>query len=304
MATTTPMVSEALTGFTLYLRAKGRRDETVKSYVASVVAFTDWLALRGRPDDLSLVTRDDFRGFLLSLTERGLKASTARVRYASIRQFFKYLTEDEYLAADPTAGVSPPKVPKKPVPVLTDDELSSLLRDAESGTDFISRRDAAILRVFVSTGARLAEVTGLRLSDLDLDRGRIWFTTTKGDKPREVGIGNKTARSLFRYIQARKANRDAYSEWLWLGRRGRFGSVGIAQMVTARSRSAGIEHHVHPHMLRHTAAHRWLSAGGEEGDAMRIFGWSDRSMLDRYAASTAQERALEAQKRLRLDDRV
>ncbi len=171
-------------------------------------------------------------------------------------------------------------------------------------SDDLGEVTRADIRVFISTGARLGEVEGLRTQDVDLDRGRIWFVTTKGDKPREVGIGNKTSRSLFRYLHARRNHTDADGEWLWLGRRGRFASVGIAQMIGARARSAGIEKHVHPHLLRHTAAHRWLSAGGEEGDAMRIFGWTDRTMMDRYASSTAVERALEAQKRLRLDDRL
>jgi site-specific recombinase XerD len=295
---------EALTGFTLYLRAKGRSPKTVSSYTEAVRALGEWRTEQGREDDLLTLTKPEFRAFIVSITDRGLKPTTARARYASLRQLYKWLAEDGYIETDPTAGVSPPKVPKRPVAVLTDDELRRLLADAEKGTDFAARRDIAILRLFVSTGARLSEVAGLRVEDVDLERGRVFFATTKGDKPREVGIGDKTARAVFRYMQERKRHRDASSPWLWLGNRGRYTSQGIALMVSARARSAGIDKHVHPHMLRHSYAHRHLTAGGEEGDLMRTMGWSDRSMLDRYAAATAEERAIAAQKRLRLDDQL
>ena len=303
MSTTASLsLSDALTGFTLDLRAKGRAAKTVSAYTESVRALARWRTEQGQADDLLSLTRDEFKGFLVSLIDRGLTPATARARYASIRQLYRWLVTDGYLETDPTEGVSPPTLPKTPVPVLTDDELKLLLAEAERGGDFASRRDAAILRTFVSTGARLSEVAGLRLDDVDLDRGLVVFVTTKGDKPRTVGIGNRTSKALFRYLQARRENADAESEWLWLGRNGRFTSQGIAIMVKRRARDAGIERDVHAHMLRHSAAHRWLAGGGEEGDLMRIMGWSDRSMLDRYAAATAQGRALEAQRRLRLDD--
>jgi site-specific recombinase XerD len=296
---------EALTGFTLYLRAKGRSPKTVSSYTEAIRALDVWRTQLGRDDEIATLTKDEFRAFIVSITDRGLKPSTARARYASLRQFYKWLHEDGYIDTDPTAGVSPPKLPKHPVPVLTDDELHRLLADAEHATTFASRRDAAILRLFVSTGARLSEVAGLTVEDVDLERGRVFFATTKGDKPREVGIGDKTARGVFRYAQERKRHRNASSsEWLWLGSRGPFTSQGIALMITRRARSAGIDKHVHAHMLRHSYASRHLTAGGEEGDLMRTMGWSDRSMLDRYGAATAQERAIAAQKRLRLDDRL
>ena len=78
---------------------------------------------------------------------------------------------------------------------------------------------------------------------------------------------------------------------------------GIRQMVRSRGKLAGLPK-LYPHMLRHTYVHDWLSLGGEEGDLMRLAGWSSRQMLDRYAASAQQGRALRAAKRLGLGDRL
>ena len=78
---------------------------------------------------------------------------------------------------------------------------------------------------------------------------------------------------------------------------------GIAQMLERRCAQAGMDK-VHPHQFRHTAAHTWLAAGGSEVSAMRNFGWRSRTMLSRYGASVADERARDEAHRLALGDRL
>ncbi|MET0715261.1 MAG: tyrosine-type recombinase/integrase, partial [Mycetocola sp.] len=204
MTTTTSEIDipALIPSFQRSLRAANRSPRTVQSYTEAAEQLAGYLVRRGMPTVVDSIRREHVEAFIVDLQTR-FKTTTVAVRFRSLQQLFKWMLEEGEITMNPMARMRPPSVDETPPAVLTDDELRALLRVCE-GTGFTERRDAAIIRCFIDTGARLSEIANLRVDDVDLD-GHTFKVIGKGSRTRVVPIGAKTVKALDRYLRVRRS---------------------------------------------------------------------------------------------------
>lgn len=285
------------------LRAENKSPGTIFTYSDGATRYLRWCA----EADLLPMSRAVLNSWIAGLLDAGSSPGTARIRQLAVRRFASWLTAGGEIAADPFPGVKAPRYEPPLVEPLTDAELRALIatcavsdEHARADGALNDRRDEAIIRLMFETAIRSGELVDLRRDDLDLAARLITIRRGKGGRGRVIPVGQATTEALLAYLDHREQHPLAGSPDLWLGNRGQqFGREGLSRALRRRAQRAGIQG-FRPHRLRHTAAHRWLAAGGSESGLMAIAGWTRTDMLIRYTRARASERAANEARRLDL----
>ncbi|MFD1940573.1 tyrosine-type recombinase/integrase [Nonomuraea mangrovi] len=292
-----------ISSWELALRSANKQPITIKLYLRTARLFAAFLEERELPSDAEGVTADEVRAFLVHERERaGLSTSASHHAYLGV--FFNWLiAEEERSTFSPVLKADRPQLKRKAREYLTLAELGALL-DVCKGSDFASRRDTAIIRIFIDNGMRVGGLSGLHLDDVDLRNRRLRIRLKGGDE-HWAPIGAKTAQAIDRYLRVRARLAVAGLPWLWLGiKSGRhLTKSGVQEMLERRGAQAGVEN-VHPHRFRGTSAHEQLAAGAPPDVVRRVLGWKSEAMLRHYTEELAEERAREAHAQFSPSDRL
>lgn len=314
-------IEEAWEDFARSLARRGRSKDTLAIYRQSYESFWRWAEAESLPASPSAVTRQHVNRWTdaqlaAPLMRNGrpvydtdpetgeevprlVQPNTVRIRWQNLRPFFTWWAK-EMDEPNPFAEADTPRLEENPVPVIPLDDIRAILRACD-GRDFTERRDTAIVRFLLDTGARVGELLSMSVDSWDRRQDVVTLTGKTG--VRVVPVSPSTGEALARYKRMRDQHPAAKSQAFWLGKRGALGESSVAQILNKRADQAGVPH-IHPHMFRHTWAHELKAAGAAEGDLMALGGWSTSAMVHRYGKSVAVARAHEAARRVSLGDRL
>jgi integrase/recombinase XerD len=292
-------LTEMLPSWQLWMRSTNKSPNTIDNYTRGVNAFIRWCDTKNIEPTL---TKPAVQAFVADLLDNGAQATTAKTRQYALKAFSKWLAAEGEIDTDQLHGIKLVRLDQKVTPALTDRQINNLIA-ACTGNDLVARRDEALIRFMVETGTRAREVTALKITDINLDSRIAIIHRGKGGKGRTTTFSPQCAAALDRYLRARRRIVLApHVGPLWVGPRASgFGYHSLQKALQRRARQAGIEG-FHLHLFRHTAATRWLRAGGSETGLMAMAGWSTRAMIDRYTGASASERSIQEAEKLNLGD--
>jgi len=271
---------------------KGLSENTLKSYRHDLESYAAWLV--DESQDITSVKRTDLNRYLSFRMRRGLKARSTARSLSCLRALYRYLLREKLIQDDPTLRVENPKLGRPLPDTLTEADVEKLLATPDIETP-LGMRDRTMLEVLYACGLRVSELTGLKLSEINLRQGVIRIVG-KGSKERLVPMGEEAISWLTRYLA--EARNDLLKNNL--GQDVVFPSNrGVAMTrqtfwhrIKELAKKAGIQKKLSPHTLRHAFATHLLNHGADLRVVQLLLGHSDLSTTQIYT-HIAQQRMKE-----------
>jgi len=232
---------------------------------------------------------------LTPVREERLTPCTIRDHVETIKALFTWLSEEGYTETNKLEMLKYPKVPKKYVEVLSDEEIRKVLsiidQDSPAGA-----RNAAIMVTFLDTGLRVAELVNLKMGDARIEQGYL-KVMGKGSRERMVPIGVSTQRILLRYVlryRPEPAHAEADNFFLTSYRKPM--TVNTVHLMLKRLGAAAGVKRLHAHLCRHTFATKYLLNGGDVFSLQQILGHSSLEMVRRYVTLASAQVSVQHKK--------
>ena len=253
---------------------KNYTNNTVMSYLKDVNLFYNFIE-----KDLIMVTNEDIKRYLKELSN--LSNATISHILSSLTSFYNFLEKVNVITINPTENIVHPKLDKKIPSYLTIEEVTKLL-DVDINNEF-DARNKAILELLYSTGLRISELTGLEMSNVDLD-DCIIRVMGKGRKERIIPLGDFAIDALKTYIvYYRPLLNKKGSTYIFLNNRGGILTRQfIFKIIKLECIKKGINKKVSPHTLRHTFATHLLNNGADLRIIQDLLGHENLSTTQIY----------------------
>lgn len=277
-------MEDAIRAFVTFLEIeRGASRETIRGYRSDLRQFLSYAGIV-RPATAPALTPEEvdpltIRGYLAWLDRKKEKKASLARKLAALRSFFRFMTREGLAGQNPAAEVRTPKLPQYLPRVLTKDDANALMEFPE-GDDLSARRDRAILETLYSTGARVSELVGMNVDDLNRSDGLVRLRG-KGRKERIVPIGTVALEALREYDELLSRHEERAQPVFFNHRGGRLTARSVERIVEKYSRrlSGGS---VSPHALRHSFATHLLDEGADLRAIQEMLGHASLATTQKY----------------------
>lgn len=260
---------------------RGARPNTLDAYARDLAD-----ACAEMPGGVAAASADAVEVYVAGLAKRGLSPATARRRISALRQFYRFLLQDNVRADDPTSRLDAPKRARALPKTLSSDEIARLIDAAESA------RDKALIELLYGAGLRVSELVSLPLRAAKAGQPHM-IVEGKGGKERLVALGRPALAAMAAHMAEREqllpkeeARRDKAGRWLFPSSSAADGKLTrrrVAQILEAAAAKAGIDPaRVSPHVLRHAFATHLVEGGADLRTVQTLLGHADIATTQIY----------------------
>jgi integrase/recombinase XerD len=283
-------LTAALHRYMEYLGVRGYRPQGMASTERYVREFIAWVDERGvtHPSQVSRAVLERYQRWLYHYRKKDGNPMTAtgqRCKLVPLRGYFRWLTRVGEIPANPAADLElPRKLKRLPRTVLTEAEVERVMAGVDLGTP-LGLRERAMLELLYATGIRRAELGGLDVGDIDIDRAVVFVREGKGGKDRVLPTGERALHWLRQYLERARPQLawNAHDKTLFLSNEGRALNLAwMSRIVALAVERADLGKHGGPHLFRHTMATLMLEGGADIRFIQAMLGHAELSTTQIY----------------------
>ena len=273
-------INKSISSFSEYLLyQKGLSQNTVDSYKSDLTKLSNYL----QNQDLSKTTIDNF---FIDMSEFNYSSSTKKRMHSSIKNFLKYINENEDYESIDISDIKL-KSSKKLPEVLSITDIENMINFYNHET-YLDSRNRTVIDVLYSTGCRVSELCDINISDIDLDEKYLKLKG-KGSKQRIVPIGTMLYKNLLQYLNVRETFLQNRGEPLFLSKsKNKLDRTAVFRIIKKTAKNISLQTDVHPHTLRHSAATHMLEGGCDLRTVQEFLGHSSVSTTQIYTKVTKE----------------
>lgn len=275
----------AIKEFKGYLQLeKSLSQNSIEAYLRDIGKLQQFLDMQYPGTGPEKVERQHLEGFLVTLHELGLNATSQARIISGIRAFYKFLLVDDLIENDPSQLIDLPKLRRKLPDTLSYEEVMSIIEAVDMSKPE-GQRNKAMLETLYSCGLRVSELVNMRISDMFLNDGFI-RVRGKGDKERLVPIGDAAMKYIQIYretVRSQIMPQKGFEDTLFLNNRGKvLTRVYIFLLIKKLAEQAGIRKVISPHTFRHSFATHLIEGGADLRAVQEMLGHASITTTEIY----------------------